>query len=148
MDIEVSEITVAYHPKRKISEQPTIVSSSSAYECFMKVLDKDLLQFQEQALAIFLNAGNKLLGIHHLSRGGITGTVMDPRVLFAIALKAGASQIIIAHTHPSGQLTPSNADKRMTERIKQAGQLLDIKLLDHLIISAEGYTSMAEERYL
>lgn len=94
---------------------------------------------------MFLNRANKVLGILEASSGGISGTVADPRLVFVAALKANASNIIISHNHPSGNLNPSKADEELTQKIKQAGQLLDIKLFDHIIVTSEGYYSFADE---
>jgi len=94
---------------------------------------------------MLLNKACKVLGIVTISQGGICGTVVDLRLLFAIALKACATSIIVAHNHPSANLTPSNNDIAITERIRQAGRILDIELRDHFIITEEGYYSFAEE---
>ncbi len=99
----------------------------------------------EQFKVLFLNQANKVLGIYEVSTGGITGTVADPRVIFAAALKANCCAIIISHNHPSGNLKPSRQDEELTQKIKQGGQLLDIKLLDHIILTAEEYFSFGDE---
>ncbi len=83
-----------------------------------------------------------------MSSGGITGTIVDLRMIFSAALKANATNIMIAHNHPSGNTKPSQADKHMTAKIRQAGELLDIKLLDHLIITSESYYSFADDGVL
>lgn len=80
-----------------------------------------------------------------VSSAGVAGTVADPKVIFAAALKASASSIILAHNHPSGQLKPSSADIALTNKIKRGGEFLDIQVLDHLILSSEGYYSFADE---
>ncbi len=80
-----------------------------------------------------------------VSTGGVTGTVADPKLVFVAALKANACSIIISHNHPSGNLKPSQADEHLTQKIKLAGQFLDIKLIDHIIVSSEGYYSFADE---
>jgi DNA repair protein RadC len=85
-----------------------------------------------------LNNSNKTKGVYQLSSGGITGTVVDIRILFAIILKSLSVAIIIAHNHPSGKLMPSEADKQLTEKIKKAAAFFDIKVLDHLIITPDG----------
>ena len=86
-----------------------------------------------------------MLGFHQVSKGGLSGTVTDVRVIFQVAIKSNSSGIILAHNHPSGNLQPSDADLKITEKIKKAGSLLDIKVLDHLILSEESYLSMADE---
>lgn len=92
-----------------------------------------------------LNRANKVLGIHKLSTGGLTSTIADIRILLSVALKTMATAIIISHNHPSGVLKPSQADILLTEKIREAAKLLDIELLDHLIVSTDGYYSFAQE---
>jgi DNA repair protein RadC len=93
-----------------------------------------------------LNRSNAVLGILSVSKGGISGTVTDVRLIFQGALKTNASGIIVAHNHPSGNALPSDSDKKITQKIKEAGNLLDIQLLDHIIIlPVEGYYSFADE---
>ena len=97
---------------------------------------------------LFLNRANKALGFYEASTGGSTATVVDSKLVFIAALKAHACGIIISHNHPSGNLTPSNEDLQLTSKLKQAGTLLDIKLLDHVIFSSEGFYSFADEGLL
>ena len=103
------------------------------------------MDFIEQFKLLLLNRGNRVLGLLEVSSGGVAGTVADPKVIFAAALKASASSIILAHNHPSGQLKPSSADIALTNKLKRGGELLDIQVLDHLILSSEGYYSFADE---
>ena len=97
---------------------------------------------------LMLNRQNQVLGYHQISKGGMTGTIIDIRVVFQVALKACATSIIVAHNHPSGNLEVSSADRKITQNLKQAGLILEIPLLDHLILSSEGYYSMADEGIL
>ena len=90
----------------------------------------------------------KVLVIYEVSTGAITGTVADPRVIFAAALKANATAIIISHNHPSGNLKPSRQDEDLTQKIKYAGEFLEIKLLDHVVVTNEGYFSFSDEGLL
>jgi DNA repair protein RadC len=99
----------------------------------------------EVFIAIFLNQANKILHNEMLSEGGITGTVVDPRILLRKALEHNAVSIILCHNHPSGNLNPSQADKQLTNKIKEAAKLLDITVADHIIVSSEGYFSFADE---
>ena len=103
---------------------------------------------QEVFVVVFLNRGNKV--IHHqiVSEGGLTGTVADPRVILKKALEHNATSLILCHNHPSGSLRPSRADEILTQKIKQAAMLLDIQLMDHIIVSSEGYFSFADEGML
>jgi len=86
-----------------------------------------------------------VLGITSISEGGLSGTVVDVRLILATALKAGASSMILCHNHPSGNLKPSEADYKITQKIKDAGETMDIQVLDHLIITGEAYFSFSDE---
>jgi DNA repair protein RadC len=97
---------------------------------------------------VFLNRANKINHFEIISQGGITGTVADPRIILKRALEEGAVSIILCHNHPSGNLKPSRADEELTLKIKEASKYFDIKLLDHIIVSDEGYTSFADEGIL
>jgi len=91
-----------------------------------------------------MNRRNRVLGVVEISQGGLSGTVADPKVIFAAALKSCASDIVLAHNHPSGELDPSREDIALTNKIKAGAELLDLKVLDHLIISKEGFYSFAD----
>lgn len=142
---KVAEVQLSYRPHFNAQERPQINSSNKAYDVLLHNWDMNLISFIEQAKMILLNRNNRVLGIVNLSTGGGGSTVMDSRVIFAIALKSTATSIILCHNHPSGNLTPSNEDVRITEKLKQAGKLLEIEVHDHLIISGGGYFSLADE---
>jgi DNA repair protein RadC len=93
---------------------------------------------------LLLNRGNQVLGVYSMSKGGVSGTIVDAKLVFSVALKCNASSIIIAHNHPSGSLTPSEADKRLTQKLKKASQYLDIVLLDHIIVTKEDFYSFSD----
>ena len=98
----------------------------------------------EQFKVLLLNRSNRVLGLVNVSSGGVSGTVADPKIIFVAALKANACALIICHNHPSGNVKPSRADEELTQKIKLAGSFLDIKLLDHLILSEEAYFSFSD----
>ena len=102
----------------------------------------------EEFFCIFLNRANKVIKIDQISKGGISGTVTDVRILFKNAVLKTASGVIVAHNHPSGNLNPSESDIKITAKIKEAGNLLDIQLLDHLIIYDSDYYSFADNGVL
>ncbi len=141
----VAEVELVYKSKVKASERPVIRSSRDSYKCISETWDENKIEFVEQFKVLLLNAGNKVLGIFEVSSGGVTGTVADPRIIFTAALKAHATRLILSHNHPSGSLRPSEADIHLTKKITTAGQYLDIQVLDHVIISKEGYYSFADE---
>ena len=103
---------------------------------------------QEVFAVVFLNRGNKITHLEIISEGGITGTVADPRIILKKALEHNATAIILCHNHPSGNTRPSKADEVLTQKIKQAAGLLDIHIMDHIIVSNEGYFSFADEGLL
>ncbi len=140
----IAEIELIYKPS--ISNKPIINSPLDAYNVLIEFYPKDTIHLQEHFLVAYLNRFNRVLGVLLHSTGGLTGTIADVRLIFGTALKAAASGIIISHNHPSGQLKPSVKDKEITTRIRDAGDLLDIKLLDHIIVGHEGkYLSFSDE---
>lgn len=145
---QVSEISVSYKPKFKASERPKVTASQQVYDIFSSNRDKDILELKEQFKIMLLNRANRVIGIYEVSNGGMSGTIADPKLIFSTALKACASSIILSHNHPSGNLKPSDADRRLTQKIKAGGELLDLTVLDHVIITAEGYFSFADEGLL
>jgi DNA repair protein RadC len=102
----------------------------------------------EEFWVLFLNNSNKVIAKTQLSKGGITGTVVDVRLVFKMGLEMGATGLILCHNHPSGTLVASDADKQITKKIKSAGESLDIKLMDHLIVTETNYFSFADEGIL
>lgn len=122
-----------------------ISSSKDAYKGLKELYDIGLIEYCESAIVVYLNRANNTLGWKMISQGGISGTIMDIKIIYATALQCGASSIIVSHNHPSGNLIPSTADKNITKQIIDAGKILDIKMLDHLIITKDGYFSFADE---
>ncbi|MEJ6979768.1 JAB domain-containing protein [Pedobacter sp. P351] len=145
---QVSEINVSYRPKFKASERPTISSSKDCFNILAASWDINKLELLEQFKVLLLNRANRVLGIYEVSSGGMAGTVADSKLIFGTALKACAASVILAHNHPSGNLKPSQADISLTRKIKAGGDLLDISVLDHIIISSESYLSFADEGLL
>ncbi|MXV37498.1 DNA repair protein RadC [Flavobacteriaceae bacterium Ap0902] len=145
----ISIITTLEIGKRRASQmalvKPKITGSQTAFE-MLHPLMSDLST--EEFYIMFLNQANKVIVIERVSSGGIASTIVDSRVIFSKALENKATSIIAAHNHPSGNLKPSSADKRITQDIKAAGELLHIPLLDHLIITQTEYLSFADEGLL
>ncbi len=126
-------------------ERKKITSSQSVYEVLQPILG-DLEH--EEFWILYLNNSNKILQKIQLSKGGITGTLVDARLVYKNALMLGATAIILAHNHPSGVLKPSQQDKNLTQKLKKAGESLDIKVIDHLIVTQQGYFSFADQSIL
>lgn len=144
---EIKEIEIFYKSDTLKADRNKITSSVDAYAIFLKSYVSKI-EYQEVFSVMFLNNNNDVLGIKTISTGSITGTLVDIRLIFQTALKAHATGLILCHNHPSGNLKPSQADKDLTAKIKKGAQFLDIKLLDHLIITSENYTSFADDNIL
>lgn len=130
---------------QEVPEKVQVANSNDAFRVFHPLL-ADLAT--EEFWVIFLNQNNKILGKSQLSTGGINFSLVDLRVLFKLALEFSCSAIMIAHNHPSGNLKPSEADNKITKQISEAGKILNIQLLDHLIITQKTYFSFADENLL
>jgi len=142
----VSEIKISYKNRVTSSNLTKISASSDAAKILFETWDNDTIELHESFKIMLLNNSNIVKGIYEISSGGITGTLVDIRIIFAVVLKSLSTAIILAHNHASGNLKPSEADKRLTSKIKQASELLDIKLLDHLILTPnQGYFSFADD---
>lgn len=143
---QVAEISVSYSTMNNFKQK--ITSSLNAYNILLNTWSINTIELQEEFKIILLNNSNEVLGIYPMSKGGITGCVVDVRLVFAVALKCNATAIILAHNHPSGKLKPSQADLNITQKIKSGAIILDISLVDHLIITKNGYYSLADEKDL
>ena len=123
-------------------ELKKITSSKSVYDIMQPIIGE---LPHEEFWVLYLSNSNKVMYKSQLSKGGITGTVVDSRIVFKTAFEQNAVSIILCHNHPSGILQASDADKQITKKIKEAGKLLEINILDHLIITNSGYLSLADE---
>ncbi|WP_282112336.1 JAB domain-containing protein [Maribacter stanieri] len=138
----IREISISY--QSGINRPVKIKNSEDAYNILLSNWDMGIIELQEEFKVLLLNRNNTVLGVCCLSKGGVSGTVVDAKLLFSVALKCNASSIIVAHNHPSGNLKASEADIRLTKSLKEASKLLDIVFLDHLIITNNGFTSIAD----
>lgn len=141
-----SEIEISIKLKnKKYSELYQLKEPKDAYKVFKEVFNADTIEWKEEMIMLCLNNTGKLIGFHKLASGGTSSVVTDVKVLAIVALQSTASSIIIGHNHPSGNLTPSNQDKIMTKEIKQGLNFIGIALVDHLIISTEGFYSFKND---
>jgi DNA repair protein RadC len=149
MTTTVNEIQLSYKPNRDFTENYKITSSRDAYLLLERVFNPDTICLREEFVIIYLNRANRVLGYYKAFTGGLASVVCDTKLILAVALKSMASGIILAHNHPSGSLEPSEQDKSLTRRVKAACRNLDVELLDHLILGANGgYTSLADENLI
>jgi len=145
---KVAEVEISYKPDYKVSERPQIGSSNDAYQLLIEQWSLGKIELLEEFKIILLNRRNRVLGIVDISQGGLSGTVADPKVIFAAALKSCASGIILAHNHPSGELDPSSQDIAITNKLKSGASLLDLKILDHIIVTKGDFYSFADSGIL
>ena len=140
----ISEISLSYKRKVLAQERPKISCSSDAYKLFRENWSDLTINLFEEFKILLLDRDNRCMGIVTISQGGVSGTIVDPKLVFASALKARACSLILGHNHPSGNLTPSKADICLTEKLVKGGSYLDVRILDHIILSDVGYTSFAD----
>lgn len=141
--MNISEIRVSYSNSK--SEKLKIKNSQDSFNVLRACWSDDTIELQEEFKILMLNRSNQILGIYPLSKGGVSSTVVDAKLVFSVALRCNASSIIIAHNHPSGNLKLSEADKVLTQKLKTAGKYLDIDLLDHIVLVKNDYVSFADD---
>lgn len=148
MDGSVAEIAVSYSQSIRHKDRIKVTNFNIAVDILRKVWNLETMELQETFMLMLLNRNNQLLGVVNLSKGGITGTVLDIRLMFGIALKSVSTGIIMAHNHPSGNTTPSDIDRKITDRVQKAASLLDITLHDHIILTEDDQYSFAHNGLL
>lgn len=147
MSQKVSEIEVIYRNKVKPSARIKISNSKDCYEILAGIC-QDQIDYCETFFVVLLTRANTILGVSKVSIGGISSCIVDPKKVMQLALKSNSSSIILAHNHPSGNTRPSEADIQLTRKLKAGADLFDISIIDHLIITSEGFFSFADEGLL
>lgn len=147
-DDKITEIELVYHNKKKAADQPKIISSRDAYDLFRPSWNEGQINLREHFKVMLLSRSNRCLGISTISEGGISGCYVDPKLIFALAVKAKASAIMLAHNHPSGEMNFSHTDMYLTRVLVNAGALFEIAVMDHLLITQDGYKSMSDTGYM
>ncbi|AWX43646.1 UPF0758 protein [Flagellimonas maritima] len=149
MEHTVNEIQISYREKLGTLQSPSLSNSNEVAQLLFKNWDSNTIGVHETFKILLLNQSNKVKGIYPLSIGGISATLVDMRILFAIVLKTLSVGIILGHNHPSGEMKASEADRQLTRRIQQGAQLFDVKILDHIILAPDGqYYSFADNGIL
>ena len=145
----LGEVTVGYKYNSSLQNRPKITDVKMAHEIIMRMMDMDKIGLQEQIVVLYLNQANLVIGSSNAFTGGLTGSVVDIRIIVATALNLMATGVIIAHNHPSSNLKASTQDITLTKKLKTALSYMDINLLDHLIVTPENeYLSMSNEGLL
>ncbi|WP_316832803.1 JAB domain-containing protein [Pedobacter aquatilis] len=142
---QVAEVQVSYKPDYDINERPKVNSAQQTYCLLKQHWDMGRINFLEEFKVVLFNRSNRVLGIADISMGGVSGTYVDPKVIFSIALQGNASGLILCHNHPSGSLLPNEQDIKITKKLVECGKLLEINVWDHLIIGESSYYSFADE---
>jgi len=140
----ISEIKIVSEPKDTWVTKAQIRNSEESSQ-YIKELWPVEIEHREACMALYLNRANNTIGYAIIGIGGLSGTVVDPKIIFQHALLCNASALILSHNHPSGNLNPSEADKSITKKISKAGKVLEIDVLDHVIITKNSYFSFADE---
>ncbi len=139
-----AEVEIIY--KRRTSPKPINVSSPlEAVEAFRQVYPSNRIDYKEYFYVALLNVKNEILGISRIGEGTTQGVALNIKEIFQLALKSNATSIILSHNHPSGNLNPSNSDIQITKKIMRFANLIEIKVLDHIILTSEAYFSFANE---
>ena len=141
---KVAEIEISYKGNRKQVEKSVIKTSKDAYHIFLETWDSNKLELQEHFRVMLLDRDNSVLGVSTIATGGMAACLVDVKLLFATAILAKSAGLIIAHNHPSGKKEFSTPDMELTEKIVMAGKVLDLPLLDHILVTHDGYVSMAD----
>jgi len=144
----IAEVELWYKANRPPENAPRIESSADAYKVFLRIWNDKTLDFTEEFKVIYLNRRGRVLGVAKISQGGYSSTIVDPKVVFAGALKARASAIILGHNHPSGAISPSELDKELTKQLVKGGKFLNLPIQDHIIVTRRAYYSFADELML
>lgn len=138
----VAEVGLTYKTTVPADGMPRITSPDAAYELLKTLFDKDTIQLQEHFVIVLLDSQKRCLGYTTISKGGSTSTIVEPKFIFQTALLANADGILLCHNHPGSELRASAADINLTSRLRDAGKLLGIQIIDHIILTADGYLSM------
>ena len=146
MKHKIAEIKISYAP-RKLKQDLKVTGSEKAYQVILDNWNKNTIELYEEFKVLLLNNSNVPIGIFTVSKGGMTATLVDMRILFSVVLKSCATAIITFHNHPSGKLKPSNSDINIYKKIKEVAEFHDINYLDNLIITKNGKYSFADEGY-
>jgi DNA repair protein RadC len=147
MDInyKVAEVKLSYKSTLKYKERVKVSSAEDAYKLLLPLFDEDTIEYNEFFKVLLLDNANHVLGYTLVSQGGLTETCVDIRIILQAALLCNATNLILAHNHPSGNLTPSEEDLSLTNKIKEAAKLMRINVMDHLILTSESYFSFADD---
>ncbi len=145
--MQVAEIKISYSTKVPVNDRVKLASSADA-ALILRPLYQDHIEYCEAVRILLLDQSNRVLGVANICEGGLGSCMFDIRKIFQAALKANAAGIICCHNHPSGNLKPSDDDIKVTKRAKEVGALMEIHVVDHIILTVDSFTSLADEGYI
>lgn len=146
--MQLPELTIKVERKDGDGQVYQVRTSNDAATFFRTIFNADTMLWTEESAMICLNRANEVIGYFKVSSGGTASTIMDAKVIFVQALQSGAHSIILAHNHPSGNINPSELDINLTKRLVKGADLLDMRVLDHIILTDKSHLSMADEGYI
>lgn len=147
--MQIAEVKVSYTSKVKAKDRVLVKTSVDAYNAVRSLYDEDTIDYVESSYVLLLNRANQVIGKKLLSTGGTSSCIVDVKVIAQISLSTNAHAIIMTHNHPSGNISASDQDISITRRVKEALDLFDIRVLDHIIVTSDnGYTSMADQELI
>jgi DNA repair protein RadC len=146
--MQLPELRIKVERKDGDGQVYQVKSSNDAATFFRTIFNADTMLWTEESAMICLNRANEVIGYFKVSSGGTASTIMDAKVIFTQALQSGAHSIILAHNHPSGNRTPSDNDIKLTKQLVKGAELLDMRVLDHIILTETSHMSMADENYI
>lgn len=141
----LTEVELSYRNPIDLKDRPTVCSSQQAYDVLMQAWDMNRIELLEEFIILLLDRQHRCIGLSKISVGGISACLVDPKIVFATALKARSSGLILSHNHPSGNIQPSEADISLTSKLRAGGYLLEMPVLDHLVVTPHNYFSFADE---
>lgn len=144
-DFRVAEVQLTYKNRVPCKDRQSVFNSTTAFKILSAIFPNETIDFRESFKALYLNRANHIIGCLTISEGGSCSTAVDIKLILQGALLSNAACIILAHNHPSGNLTPSKNDINMTHKISKAADIMEIKVVDHIILTSEGYFSFADE---
>lgn len=145
---QVSEVQLIYKSKIDPLDRPKVTTYREAIAIFREHWNADTIELQEEVKVLYLNRGLRVLGLYPLSTGGMTDTTVDCRLIVLAGIRLGATALMLCHNHPSGSTIPSEPDKTITQKVKAAAGLLDIRVVDHIILTKTGHFSFASDGLL
>lgn len=146
--MQLPELRIKVERKDGDGQVYQVKTSNDAANFFRTIFNADTMLWTEESAMICLNRANEVIGYFKVSSGGTASTIMDAKVIFTQALQAGAHSIILAHNHPSGNTKPSDIDIKLTKQLVKGAELLDMRVLDHIILTDKSHLSMADEGYI